>query len=111
MTNEQKVEALRMLMDGATYREVGEKFGLTHQRIQQIFSGVLSKVKKYACIYPNIRRWIVKHHVSQPEFAELVGVCPAALHHYLSGKREPNKKIIDKILEVTCMTYEEAFKR
>jgi predicted transcriptional regulator len=111
MTNEQRVEAYKMLLDGATYREVGEKFGLTHQRIHQIFSGQISKVKKYACIYPNIRRWIVENHITQPVFAEMVGVCPAAIHHYLSGKREPNKKTIDKILEVTGMTYEEAFKR
>jgi predicted transcriptional regulator len=100
-----------MLLDGATYKEVGEKFCLTHQRIQQMFPGVNRIGRRYKCVYPNIKRWIDENHITQPVFAEMVGVCSATIHHYLSGKRELNKKTIDKILEVTGMTYEEAFKQ
>ena len=45
------------------------------------------------------------------KFAKLLGCGSSTVGKYLSGKAQPNKQIIDKILEITGMTYEEAFKQ
>ena len=111
MTNEQKAEAYLMILNGATIREASEKYGVSYQRIQQMFPGVNRRGRNFKCIYPNIGRWIVESRITQPVFGEMVDVSTNTIHHYLSGEREPNKKTIDKILEVTGMTYEEAFKQ
>lgn len=111
MTNEQRAEAYLMLLNGATIREASEKYGVSYQRIQQMFPGVSRRGRKYKCVYPNIGIWINLNCATLQKFAELVGVSCESVHNYLSGRRLPNKKLIDKILEVTGMTYEEAFKR
>ena len=55
MTNDQKKEAFSMLVDGATYTEVAEKFGVSRQRVNQIFGSVFGESvwekDKYAGIY------------------------------------------------------------
>lgn len=35
MTKEQKVEAYSMYLDGCTYQEIGDKFGISRQRVHQ----------------------------------------------------------------------------
>ena len=111
MTNEQRAEAYLMLLNGATIREASEKYGVSYQRIQQMFPGVSRRGRKYKCIYPNIGSWINLNCATLHKFAELIGVSHESVHNYLAVERLPNKKLIDKILEVTGMTYEEAFKR
>ena len=36
MTKEQKVEAYSMYLDGCTYQEIGDKFGISRQRVHQL---------------------------------------------------------------------------
>lgn len=38
MTKEQKVEAYSMYLDGCTYQEIGDKFGISRQRVHQLLS-------------------------------------------------------------------------
>lgn len=111
MTNEQKAQAYLMLLNGATLKEAAETFGVSRQRMQQLFPKVFPRGPRIKCIYPNIKRWIYENCGTQQKFAEMIGVCQKTAYDYLTGRRSPHKEIIDKILEVTGMTYEEAFKQ
>lgn len=111
MTNEQKAQAYLMLLNGATLKETAETFGVSRQRMQQLFPKAFTRGPRIKCIYPNIKGWIYENCGTQQKFAELIGVCHKTSHDYLTNRRSPNKEIIDKILEVTGMTYEEAFKQ
>ena len=42
MTKEQKVEAYSMYLDECTYQEIGEKFGISRQRVHQLLSEPLT---------------------------------------------------------------------
>lgn len=111
MTKEQKIEAYAMRLDGATLQEIADRFGVTKQWISKIlpkdpaFPGKTAK-----CVYPSIKNWLTEHHISYGTFREMIGVSPLTLTRYLSGRSDPSKKVIDKILDITEMTYEEAFK-
>lgn len=66
--------------------------------------------------YPGLEKYIIDHNLSLREFSEMCGLCnsegknkASTIHRYLSGKTNPGKKNIDKILKATGMTYEEAF--
>lgn len=65
---------------------------------------------RYRVIYPNIEKWINQHvDGNWSEFARKVGADQKTMSNWLTGISEPRKPIIDEILRVTGMTYEEAF--
>lgn len=117
MTKEQKIEAFSMLMDGKTYSEVGEHFGVTKQRIHQLFpmqrnnKPVCKKEKPLRYIYPNIEKWMRENKVSLAELSLKIGCSSNTICRNLLGYNEPGKRLIDEIIKLTGMTYEEAFKK
>ena len=108
MTKEQKIEAYAMLLDGYTMQAVGDKMGVSRQRIQQLFPAANSGINY---IYPNIANWMLENRVSGNAFAMRIGVSPSMLSTWLRGIHDPRKYFIDLILDETGMTYEEAFSR
>lgn len=107
MTKEQKIEAYAMLLDGCTLQEIGDKFGVSRQRIQQIFPN--NRCENFNYIYPNIVRWMRENRVPAARFAESVGVVAGTFSTWMRGLYDPKKYYIDRILAITGMTYEEAF--
>lgn len=112
MTIDKKVEAFRMRLEGHTYEEIASKLGCSKQYIQQeIGGGQMQPRSSFSCIYPNIEKYRRKNHLTISSFANLIGASGASsLSRMLGNHGNPKKKLIDKILEVTGMTYEEAFK-
>lgn len=114
MTVEQKVEAYRMRLEGATLRECAEKFGVSREYIRQITPPVETHPRRRraydSCIYPNIKEWMYQNRYSYYAFSKILDCSPASVYNVLMGKSSPNKKLIDKILDATGMSYEEAFK-
>lgn len=112
MTNDQKKEAFSMLVDGATYTEVAEKFGVSRQRVNQIFGSVFGESvwekDKYAK-YPAISNFMREERISLNKLSERTLRTPSTVGNYLSGKTDIPKSFIDEILKITGMTYEEAF--
>lgn len=116
MTDKQKIEALQMLLDGASYEEVGRKYCVSKQRVHSIFSGVIGKRRagrknSGKCVYPVLANWIAENCGNQIVFADLIGVHITTVSKFLLGKSSINMKTIDKILKATGMTYEECFKK
>lgn len=111
MTKEQKIEAYTMLLDGCTLKEIADKFGISRQRISQMFSVQNIRVDMAAesCVYPNIARWMIANKYG---FAAIARVCEAptnSVRYALTKSGSIKKGTIDSILRLTGMTYEEAF--
>lgn len=64
---------------------------------------------RYRFAYPILRGYILENHLSVKGFAEKCGVSPHTMHDMLFGRATPTKTTIDKVLEATGMTYEDAF--
>ena len=114
MTVDEKVEAYRMRLNGASLKECADKFGVTSEYIRQITPPVETHARRRSsydtCIYPNLSKWLYENRYSYNRFAKLLSVTPASVFNALTGKVEPSKKLLDKILDATEMSYEEAFK-
>lgn len=112
MTNEEKKKAFGMLVDGATYQEVADELGVSKQYINMKFGNYFnrrsSSIEK--CIYVGIRKFLAENNLNAAKLAEAVGTNAGHMSKILQGKNSPSKKIIDKILEYTGLTYEEAFR-
>jgi uncharacterized protein YjcR len=116
MTREQKVEAFTMKLDGASYQKIADKFGVSKQCIQQILIGGSrrNELKKWKreFIYPNLYTYMIDHEIrTLKDFKDHLGlkIIPAYLGKRLKGMAEFKIDEIQKIIEITGMTFEEAF--
>ncbi len=62
-------------------------------------------------IYPAIKEWFENNNKTFEAMARGQGVSGAGIKYFLRGQRCGTKRLIDVVLKVTGMTYEEAFKQ
>lgn len=65
--------------------------------------------KHAACIYPGIDAWLRSHHLNLSILSKLIGFTYAHTYNVANGRTCPSKQFIDKLMQATGMTYEEAF--
>lgn len=111
MTKEQKLEAYSMILDGYTLQEIGDKFGISKQRVSQLFPQTNQKVSSAAegCVYPNIARWMIENRAGFAAIARGCNVTTPTIRYALTSGGNIRKGTIDAFLRFTGMTYEEAF--
>lgn len=105
-----KQKACEMREDGYTLQEIADKMGVSWKTIALYVPKnercqARNRVDNY--IYPNINKWLIDNRMSVFKFAKLVGTTKSTMGNYLSGASEPRKSVIDKILDITNMSYEE----
>ena len=116
MTKEEKIDAFTMRLDGYTLQEIGDKYGLTRERIRQMFASITTKsgisrksYKNY--IYPNISDWMIDNNVKQSDLSKKLGCAQVTISSYLTGKKPPSFAFINLMLELTKMPYEVVFSK
>ena len=103
----------KMRVDGFTYQEIAEKFGVSKQYINKMLKNVISERKlKYinTIVYPNIANWLKRNECSISEFARKTGMKRSTLNDKLHGRRKFNSNELKSILDVTGMKFEECIK-
>lgn len=104
---ENLLKAFEMLLDGATYAEVAERFGCSRQNVHAKFSPIMPRNREPRTVFPGLNRWLRFHRLTRAEFARLLGVPTTTMYYALDGRTSINKEMIDKILAYTGMKYEE----
>lgn len=95
MTREEKINAFTMRLDGHTYQEIGDKYGLSKERIHQILTWSISGRRKgEKHIYRNIDAWMREGRISQRQIADAIGASPSAVSAVFSGKCRPGFALI-----------------
>ena len=122
INDKDKIKMFEMRVKGATLQEIGDKFGITRERVRQILKSTISRETsmirgREGIIYPNISKWLKDNDISISEFTEMLGknketpksVC--RISHILKGKTKQGFTMpeIRIVLEVTGMTFEKAF--
>lgn len=116
---EERKKRLRSLREeGLTYQEIAEIEGISRQRVYQLIGGeggCFRGITKEVCIYDGIRNWMNENKISKAKFIRKIHGCYSyeslsRLSEILKGANT-RKDMIDNILSVTGLTYEEAFKR
>lgn len=114
-----EIENLRYaLKQGETLQSIADAHGISKQRVAQLVGAVrpMKEWNRTYSIYAGIDSWMKFNRVTYSAFNVRLGYNPSAnsqtiLKRMLMGETEPRKALIDKILKVTGMTYEEAFRR
>ena len=114
MNIEEKIDICAMKLNGYTLQEIGDKYGVSRERIRQILQGICNP-KPRRChadwLYPNIAKWANESRISNNRLGELLGVTNTAVRNYMIGKRDLPKRVIDKLIEISGMTYEKLFEK
>lgn len=115
-----KEEKLVLREQGMSYQQIADYFGISYQAVAQPLAkhnpNKFRYVRESGCVYPNIRKWLNDNRVNKSEFVRRLQLMNSngnkeRMDGYLTGRTDPPKRIIDRILAVTGLTYEEAFKK
>lgn len=107
-----------MTLDGYTYQEIADEFGVTKQYISSLFGSKLYNSQLYdKIIYPNIVKWMKENNFTVHKLSielyprQTANGAQNKLSRVLKGKQKATIDDIDKILKITGMKYEECFQR
>ena len=113
MTKEEKIDAFTMRLDGYTLQEIGDKYGLTKERIRQILEKSCkierNTMKNY--VYPNLEDWMSKNGINCTMLGKQLNVSRQSIYNILTGKNHPSFELINRVLDVTKMPYEVVFSK
>lgn len=112
MTKEQKVEMFSMRLDGATYEEIAEKFGISKQRVNQIIhKEPKNRCIEKKCIYSGLADYFASNGLSARQFFEKIQfeTSYTSFMRKLKGTSIFTLPEIKKILLYTHMSFEECF--
>lgn len=117
---ERKQKAVDLAKQGYTNNQIAEELGVSRQRVYQMIStygaSYFRPITPKQCIYPNWRNWMNENQVSKGELLKRLFLTSeshnyARLSHYMTGRCYPQKQMIDCLLEVTGLTYEQLWAR
>ena len=120
MTNKEKIISLSG--EGYNYSEIALMVGVTRQYVNQVLGnkgmGIADfrRLSEEQCIYPVFRKWWNEKRMTYHKFFELMGLRShqnniIRLQTYMSGKGDPRKEYIDKMIAATGIPYERLFSR
>lgn len=104
---------------GLSITEIARKYGVSKQCVSQCCcvynKRVFKEITKEQCIYYHLREWMNVNKVKKSALMKMLGLEPltknyARFNNYLSGKNEPKKGFIDKLIRVTGLPYAMLFK-
>ena len=103
---------------GMSYREIAAKHGVSYQAVAEACArqspGRFRTYTPKEVIYPKLRRWLNENRVCRSEFVRRLGNVPGnntiySVSDWFAGRYFPRKGVIDRMLAVTGLTYEELF--
>lgn len=112
MTKEQKVEMFSMRLDGATLEEIGEKFGISKQRVSQIFhKEPTNRFIFKKCVYSGLADYLSSSKLSARQLFEKMQIETSYVSFLrkLKGITPFTLPEIKQILLYTHMSFEECF--
>lgn len=113
MTNEERIKALQMRLDGKSWEYIANVLGYSKTTVtEDLKACIVHPPRQVNCVYPALKRIIVERYGgSVYAFARDCGISNNAMYYVLPSKRPPGRKVLSAILSTTGLSYEEAFRR
>ena len=111
VSNEEIMEIVKMRLDGATLQEIAVKRGCSRQNIEQILKRIKTGAgtSERKIIYPGLRAWMAENWCSVSKLADACGIIRQTMYVYLSQAGRMKIGAVQRILNYTGLTFEEAF--
>jgi len=113
-TKHDVMKMFEMRVDGKTLEEIGQQFGITRQRVQQILD---NKIKCRSsgrtitkCAFPGLASYLRERYITMKAMSESLNCMSYyTFNAKMRGKNQFTMPEIKAILAYTGMTFEEAF--
>lgn len=113
-------EMKAMRDEGYSYAKIADACGVSKQRVFQLIGGIHHKTPRLLteteCVYPNLRKYMNENKISRMSLArqiygEVTSRHYERLNKFLNGTTYVyiNKHMLDRILSITGLTYEQLF--
>lgn len=114
LTNRDLADIFYKLLEGEPVTRIVDSYCVSVPTIYKRFKSIgvdipSITVKHRSGIYPNLGSWMAENKIGVNRFAEAIGRSYEFTHNFLMGKVSPGIRTINNVLEVTGMTYEQAF--
>lgn len=113
LTAQQIEELVEMRNNGCTCEEIAAKLYISASTVSLIgrqYGAVPKKRVRRKCIYPALKDWMNRNGVSVEKFAKMANMSDSGIISIICGRSQPTKWTIDRILKITGLAYEQAFK-
>lgn len=123
LSEEQRMDCVRMRREGAALKDIAHEYGVSMPSVSKIinryapelvrrktFGSISAYNLQEKCVYPGLAKWMIQNRTTPNELGRMARVGDGmTIYNMLFGKSNLRKGSIDKILQVTGLTYEEAF--
>jgi hypothetical protein len=120
MIDSKTVQMIELRLSGKSYEEIGKLFGVSKQRVFQLIGGdercryPVRGVANQKIKYVGLRNWMRENSVSIAQLTRLIyghGNASTQTNTRLKiyGSLEMPKSFIDKLIEITGLSYERLF--
>ena len=114
-SRERCLEICKMRMDGMTYQQIGDKMGISRQRVEQILCTVFEKeprkLKKNRKIrFVNIKAYLDKNNMSYAQFSDAIQMSQFTVRQYFNDLRRPSLEFVEKTAKLLCIPWEDVLK-
>ena len=112
MTREEKIRICIMLVDGHSFREIGDEMGYSHETIRSAAREIMSGMKqKCQCVFPRINQYMKETGRKPVELADKMCYTAATVYTYFSGRAAPSPAFRESLEKVTGIPQEELFEK
>ena len=106
------MEMFEMRLDGATYQEIADKYGITRQCVHQILGYTPKMFNLEFVAYKGLRKWMAENGIGVGSFQKIISPSSRAngrAKEKLSGTTQFKLKEIIAIIKESGLTFEELF--
>lgn len=110
MSLDEKMDAIKMRIEGKTYQEIANKHGYSRQAVQNMMRGLVNDPKfMRKTVYSGLNEWMIQNECTISALARGCGIPYATMNVYMHQPGRMKLSVIKAILKYTGMTFEEAF--
>lgn len=104
-----KQQIIELYLSGKSKDEILEVVQTTKRYVFHVVYEYGKSFVAERVIFPSVKMWMRNNEITYKDIAEKAGYRSNVIVKALTGFQPPNKYIIDAILQMSGMTYEEAF--
>ena len=107
---ERLIKMFVMRVHGATFKTIGDAFGISKQAVRENLVAAISTKPKYSnFVYPYITDWMIRNKRTPEDMAAEIGISEDYFKSVMAGYVGVSGRVFKRVLEITELPVNKAF--